>query len=86
MKTSSIQAIKALNTICTGWTESPGGGLLCSPNAGGGIIDFEIMSGEWFVVFNDARETISSYESREDAIEAFAISSRALLAGKTTKN
>lgn len=68
--------INALDTICKGWTEARPGGLLCNPNRGGGIIDSEIVSGEWFVIFNDGR-TLSGYDSREDAIEAFAIASRA---------
>ena len=74
--TTSNQVIEALNTLCAGWTESRPGAMLCNPNAGGGIIDSEIVSGEWFVIFNDSRETLSGYESREDAIEAFAIASR----------
>jgi hypothetical protein len=76
MKTNTNQVIEALNTLCTGWTESRPGAMLCNPNAGGGIIDSEIVSGEWFVIFNDSREALSGYESREDAIEAFAIASR----------
>lgn len=76
MKTNKNQVINALNTICNGWTESRPGGLLCNPNIGGGIIDSEIVSGEWFVIFNDNRKALTGYESREDAIEAFAIASR----------
>ena len=63
--------IEALNTICKGWTESQAGGLLCNPSPAGGIIDSEIKSGEWFVIFNDNRETKSGYESRWEAVEAF---------------
>ena len=74
--TKTNQIIDALNTISNGWTESRPGALLCNPNAGGGIIDSEIVSGEWFVIFNDGRATLSGYESRDDAVEAFAIASR----------
>lgn len=67
--------INALNTISKGWTEATPGGLLCNPNAGGGIIDKAIVSGEWFVIFNDDRQTIEGFETRDDAVEAFAASS-----------
>lgn len=70
------QTIEALNTICPGWTEAQPGGMLCNPNAGGGIIDAEIKSGAWFVIFNDSRPNLEGYATREDAIEAFAIASR----------
>lgn len=67
--------VAALNTICPGWTESRENGLLCNPNLAGGIIDSEIVSGEWFVIFNDSRHTLGGYDSRDAAIEAFVISS-----------
>lgn len=62
--------LDALNAISHGWTEGPSG-LLCNPNAGGGIIDSAIATGAWFVVFNDDRETIEGLATREDAIRAF---------------
>lgn len=71
-----MSQIQALNTIATGWTESRAGGLLCNPNAGGGIIDVTIATGEWFVIFNDARKSLEGFDTRDDAIEAFAIASR----------
>jgi len=70
-----MNAINALNTISNGWTEGTLGGLLCNPNAGGGIIDVAIVSGEWFVIFNDDRKTLDGFDTRDDAIEAFAASS-----------
>lgn len=81
------QVIKALNTICNGWTSASPGGLLCNPNAGGGIIDAEIDSGKWFVIFNDGRAALEGYASREDAVEGFVLAIRsnpdALLNGRT---
>jgi len=65
--------LDALNTISTGWTESPSGKLLCSADISGGIIDSNIVSGEWFVIFNDDREMQEGFDTRDDAIEAFAI-------------
>lgn len=76
MKTNESQTVTALNAICPGWSESRPGGLLCNPHAGGGIIDSEIVSGEWFVIFNDGRVAVEGYDSREDAVEAYAIASR----------
>lgn len=72
MKTTTQKTINALNAICAGWTEAHPGGLLCNPKLAGGIIDSEIKSGEWFVIFNDQRKPLAGYESREDAVEAFA--------------
>jgi hypothetical protein len=68
--------INALNKICQGWSESPSGKMLVNPNAGGGIIDSAIVSGEWFVIFNDGRKVMDGFDTRDDAIEAFAIASR----------
>lgn len=67
-----MSAVEVLNTIVTGWSESRPGGLLCNPAPEGGIIDSAIVSGEWFVIFNDDRPALEGYETREDAIEAFA--------------
>jgi hypothetical protein len=64
-----------LDTVSKGWTESRPGCMLCNPNAGGGIIDNEIVSGEWFVIFNDSRKSLFGYETREEAVEAFAAAS-----------
>ena len=76
MTTTTNTATETLNAICEGWTEAQPGGLLCNPNAGGGIIDAEILSGEWFVIFNDGRATLAGYETRADAVEAFVNASR----------
>lgn len=70
------KTIKALNAICDGWTESRIGGLLCNSSIGGGIIDCAIATGAWFVIFNDSRKTIEGLNSRDDAIEAYALASR----------
>ena len=70
----NVTAIKTLNAICNGWsgTES---GLLVNPSIAGGIIDKQIVSGDWFVIFNDDRPTITGLENQDDAIEAFAAAS-----------
>jgi hypothetical protein len=71
----AAQEVAALNSICPGWGEATTGGMVCSSDPRGGIIDSAIVSREWFVIFNDSRAPQSGYESREDAIEAFAHSS-----------
>ena len=45
--------------------------MICNPNKGGGIIDRTFASGEWFVVFNDDRETLDGFATRDDAVAAF---------------
>ncbi len=70
-----MNAIETLNAICEGWTEGRSGGILCNPKDNGGIIDKAILSTEWFIVFNDDRGVIEGFESREDAVEAFAAAS-----------
>ena len=67
----AAQEVAALNSICPGWSEATVGGMVCTADPRGGIIDKAILSGEWFVIFPDA-SIVSGYESREDAIEAFA--------------
>lgn len=65
-----------LNAICKGWEEAPSkSGLIHNPCEAGGIIDKETLSGEWFVIFNDDRQSIYGLESREDAVNAFAAAS-----------
>lgn len=49
--------------------------MLCCPSIRGGIIDSCIATGEWFVVFSDDRKTLEGFDTRDDAIEAFAASS-----------
>lgn len=68
--------LDALNEVCAGWSESRPGGLVCNPGIAGGIIDSEILSGEWFVIFNDSRESLDGFESREAAVAAFVSASR----------
>jgi|APGre2960657404_1045060.scaffolds.fasta_scaffold196998_2 hypothetical protein len=72
--TTTQTELNALNAICNGWTEARVGGLVCNPNAGGGIIDSNLVSKTWFVIFNDGRKVQEGYETREDAVEAFAAS------------
>lgn len=66
-----MNAIRTINVISNGWTESHSGGLLCNPAKNGGIIDKAIVSGEWFVIFGDGKPTLEGYETRDDAVEAF---------------
>jgi hypothetical protein len=66
-----MDAIQQLNTIVDGWSESAPGGLLCNPRTGGGIIDSEMVSGLWFVVFDDSHPIIEGLATREDAVAAF---------------
>lgn len=73
---NSRSILKALDAVVECWSESRPGGMICNPNVGGGIIDSALVSGEWFVVFNDGRETIEGFESRDDAVEAYAIEMR----------
>lgn len=70
MLTTPMTALETLNALCPGWSES-GNGLICNPNEGGGIIDCTFVSGEWFVVFNDDRETLDGFATRDDAVAAF---------------
>jgi len=55
-----------------GWTEAFQGGIITNSDpVNGGIIDTEIVSGEWFVIpNNDAILTISHLDSRADALKA----------------
>ena len=71
-----MNAIEALNTIVPGWSESRPNGLICNPAPEGGIIDYTFQSNEWFVIFNDNRPTLEGYDTRDDAIEAFAAARR----------
>jgi hypothetical protein len=67
------EAIERLNKILDGWTESRPGGLICNPREGGAIIDSEILSGLWFVIFNDDRPTLTDLPTRDDAVTAFIL-------------
>ena len=46
-------------------------GIVTNPGADGGIIDSEIVTGKWFIIFNDDRESLSGFETRSDAVDAF---------------
>lgn len=63
--------IETLNALAPGWVESHAGGMLCNGHPKGGIIDHEIVSGNWFVIFNDKREIIDGLDSRHAAVQAF---------------
>lgn len=67
--------ISQLEAICPGWTQSRPGGLICNADKAGGIIDCEGVAGEWFVIFNDSRETLSGFATRAAAVEAFVVAS-----------
>ena len=56
-----------------GWTESLPGGLICSADPFmGGIIDQNIPTGTWFVIFNDSRfEIAEGFATRDEAVEYF---------------
>lgn len=69
-----MTAIELLNKVCDGWSQAFDGGLLCNPNVNGGIIDKAIVSGEWFIIFNDDRAPVEGIDSLNDAIEFFASS------------
>lgn len=63
--------INALTEVCSGWEETSADGMVCSSAKLGGIIDSTIMTGEWFVIFNDHRSTMEGFKTRQEAIEAF---------------
>lgn len=78
LKPTWVTELEYLNKLLPGWSESRPGGLLCNPHPQGAIIDNEQVSKAWFVVFNDSRETLTGYDTRADAIEAFLNCSRQL--------
>lgn len=55
-----------------GWNVN-GTGLACNADPVlGGIIDSEIVSGKWFIIFNDDElEMITDLASRDDAFKVF---------------
>lgn len=61
-------------TVPGGWGESTPGGMITNNDpVNGGIIDKEIVSGEWFVIPNDdSIEKMTGFNSREDAYAALA--------------
>lgn len=67
MTTTATAALAAL-----GWTEAAPMSLMSSADPiSGGIIDHEIVSGQWFVIFNDdAHSMIDGLATREDAARA----------------
>ena len=62
-----------MNYLPSGWTEAtPGGMATCNNPQYGGIVDSEIVSGKWFVIFNDPDiPMIDNLETRGDAFEAY---------------
>lgn len=61
-----------MSTLPQGWTESSTGLACNSDPVLGGIIDKTIVSGEWFVIFNDDNlEMIEGLSSREEAFKEF---------------
>lgn len=65
--------------IPQGWTTNASG-LACNPDPLlGGIIDKNIVSGEWFAIFNcEEIEPIEGIQSRGEAFDAF----QTVIAGK----
>ena len=61
-----------MTTLPEGWTEAFPGGLACNPDPiKGGIIDKEILSGKWFVVFGRVNLPIlDGFPSRDEAFRA----------------
>jgi hypothetical protein len=57
-----------LNKICEGWKENENGMLVNSKN--GDIIDIAPAIGEWFIIADFG--VIEGYETRDDAVEAYA--------------
>lgn len=54
--------LDALNEVCPGWRRSQ---RHChQPESGWGDYRREIVSGEWFIIFNDGRESLSGFETR----------------------
>lgn len=61
-----------MNTLPKGWTESASGMACNSDLILGGIIDKTIVSGKWFIIFNDDDlEMIEGLSSREEAFKVF---------------
>jgi len=64
------------NQVPLTWIGCPGG-MLMSPQLMGGIIDSRIVDGKWFVIFNDSREPLEDFATREAAIMAYITSTQA---------
>jgi len=64
---------KQSSNLPTGWTEATPGGMITNPDpVVGGIIDINLASQKWFVIFNDDRyDPIEGLASRDDAINSF---------------
>lgn len=74
-QSASIPSIHTLNAITPNWSEGPNGMLVNQHPTLGGIIDHEIVSKEWFVIFNaelpDINGALLGFVSRESAIAEF---------------
>lgn len=63
----------AMKILPDHWFESNPGKMICSNHPTEGvIIDYTIVSGEWFVIFNNPKiEMLEHYTSRIEAVKAF---------------
>lgn len=61
-----------LNRVAPGWKVGCSEGILSNAAPYGGIIDKNLVSGEWFVIFNnDNFEALDGFATRDEAIDAF---------------
>lgn len=62
-----------MNNLPLGWTEVSKGGMATNPDpVVGGIVDLEIVSGKWFVIFNRIDlDLLDGYYNRDQAFMAF---------------
>ena len=60
-----------MNYLPSGWTEGYPGGIATNPDPiQGGIVDKEIVSGKWFLIFNHSDKiAVDGYATREDAFK-----------------
>lgn len=70
MSKVQITSSVAVDTLPNGWTEAyPGGMACCAHPVWGGIVDSEMVSGDWFVIFNnDGISNMDGFASREEAL------------------
>jgi hypothetical protein len=61
------------SSLPKGWTEVAKGGMATNSDPiDGGIVDSNIVSGKWFVIFNrDDLDFSEGYTNRENALEYF---------------
>ena len=63
------KALEILNSVVDGFTSV--GDMFLNPAINGCIIDRAFVTGKWFVVFNDSRDTVEGLSSLNDAIKCF---------------